>query len=470
MAPIQARDVRVKATPLLRAPNNAPVGFVVSPSRVIGEWSGDTWDDVPKGAKLYTDEVKTLWSEVEAGRARVKLWKSTNRREKERGQATSIMYRGYTVFLTRGALEGLAEGDALYSLSQLADFYRAYGANIGSIPGMTKSLWRATLPRPLIECAPDFPQDALVLGGRQGLIGRGRYHDVRVWDLSAAYASTMGELLIPRRWHRYASGFPLDVPSGFARAEVTLPRVAWGPLPYRERRRMVFPIKDTLEGFWTLDELRACHEIGCRVTIRELWAAHGYRSAFDAWWTAIREGRKSLTGPAEKMLKASSNSLWGSFAAAGYPLWEYFEGGKHKITKAGGTLKPQSLTIAALVSAKVRARLFLEALADKPIISCHTDGVVTFGGVDLSPAHAGPGTWRLTNECYYVDILAPQVMRYITTDGEEIYKVSGATPERAPKLFRRYVQLMQGRVTPWTEGQYDTILALPRARRRSESV
>lgn len=442
----------MKVEPLKRVLDR-PVGIVVGPRTVRGEWGGNgAWERVPANAVLYTPSQKEVWPLVVAGQATARRWKAHG--------IVSVDYGGRKIINLRGQLNDLSTPDKLATVIEWVDFFRAHGANVGSPNGMNWSLWRSTLTRPVVEYGK-VDAAALALGGRQDYLRMGHFEHVELWDLTAAYASTIGALRVPRKWKHYSGpGWNELAPDGFARAIVHVPRLTWGPLPTpaisRGRVRLLatgappdnlrYPVDQTICGVWSHDELREAVRVGCDVEIIEYWVGVGARPVFSRWWDLILEARMTLSEPALRLVKWSANSLWGRFAANGNAsiIW-YEEGVKHREKQLRAFL-PQSLTIAGLVTGRVRARLYQEALSawDFLAIACHTDGVWLPAGINMQPNDGEPGSWRIRKGTDRLMLLGPQTYRY-DQDGSWRYVMAGVPDTARERIFTsmagRYPQM-----------------------------
>jgi hypothetical protein len=349
----------------------------------------------------------------------------------------------------RGMLDNLTTPDKLSVLLEWVQFFRDHGANVGSPSGMAYSLWRATLESPVIE-SRNLNQESLSIGGRQDYQYIGSFPNVALWDITAAYSSTLGNVLLPRRWRHYEGpGWDETAPIGVARAFVKIPRMTWGPLPIPvtlDRVRLMvtgapmpntkFPIQQTVFGVWSNDELRQAIEVGCDVEIVESWVGRAAKPVFAAWWQVVQEGRDALSADANKLLKWAANSLWGRFAAKGTGSVIWYDGNRKHQERSNRRLNPQSLSLAALVSGTVRTRLYSEALMpwDFAVIACHTDGVWLPAGFKLSPNGGAPGHWRKKQETESLFLLGPQSYRYLQ-DGDWRYVLAGIPPKAQERVF-----------------------------------
>jgi len=426
----------VRVAPLTRR-KRRPVGLVLAGGvGAVGEWSGSRWEQVPEDAKLYTLRKQDLIPAVRAGEGRMRVWR--------RVRCTGFEYRGHRITNLRGLLGDRGVREALPELIAWAEWARSHGANVGSMAGTSWSLWRSTIGGVFTVYGDEPDHEALHTGGRQGDTGRGVFTDVELWDLTAAYAHTLGNLAVPVDWRRVShlsDRIPAGEP-GYALAAVAVPPWCkpWGPLPERiGPGAIIYPVRDELEGIWSLDELRAAKRVGCDVVIRELYVASSHRYMFRAWWRVVEAGRRELPAGAAKLVKASSNTLWGRFLTGGLAeWWSWPDGdqGEPTITEERFRPEPASPALAGLVAGRIRARLYSEALTQAPVIACHTDGVIMPAGYHLSPNTGAPGRWRRTDRAERLELITAQAFRYRRpAEGRYVYRVSGVPPSQAPAVF-----------------------------------
>lgn len=423
----------------LRGRRRQPVGLVLPGNRgVIGEWTGTTWADVPTNARLYCRRKSDLFGAFKAGECRMRVWRGV--------RITGFDIGGERVTNLRGVMGDLEPAEALHELVRWADWLRSNGANVGSLSGSSWSLWRASIGSVFVTYGDEPDHSQLVTGGRQGDTGPGIHTDVDLWDLTAAYAHTIGELAVPTQWRRYphhSDRVPAE-PSGYARAAVRIgPNAGWGPLPERIGPGAVsWPdhVGSELEGVWSFDELREARRAGHELVITEVFTSSSHRLMFRDWWRTVEAGRRELDGPAGRLVKACSNTLWGKFLTGGTAEWWHLEDGELVVEPETWKERPKSPALAGLVSGRVRARLYAEALTKVPVISCHTDGVIVPAGHHLSPNTGAPGRWRVKDRAVRLELLSAQSFRYRRADGTMVYRVSGVPPHRAPEVFTRLLR------------------------------
>jgi hypothetical protein len=197
----------------LKQKRNTNVGLVLNGGlKVIGEWQGDSWNDVPANAKLYVSRSTDVMPLIHSGTGKVRVWRNE--------KITGFELFGRRVSNLRGLLNEHSSEELLHELIRFAEWLRSYGANVGSMSGSGWSLWRATLDSALICYGEEPPPDALLHGGRQGE-KPGVYENIAIWDLTAAYAHTIGNMLIPTQWRRFkGNAWP---ECGYIEANISIP-------------------------------------------------------------------------------------------------------------------------------------------------------------------------------------------------------------------------------------------------------
>ena len=274
----------------------------------------------------------------------------------------------------------------------------------------------------------------------------GRYENVSLWDISAAYPYTMKNMEFPRRFvhYRRKMSIPRGV-QGFARAEVTggTPD-QYGPLPVRVGEQISYPsVLDAEVGIWSLTELQAAEDSGeYAVKIKEAWIGEGNAVLFNqTWYDHILEGR-ALPGIAGKLAKLTSVATWGGFMIQGGGEWiEFGEQGEIERVADGKKLRPLCWPIAALVTGAVRSRLYSEGLTQDFCFAAHTDGGIYSSSHAPSPLSSGTidsraGQWRLKARASAIDLLSPQVYRYWESETGQVRHVVSGAPERiATQIF-----------------------------------
>lgn len=276
----------------------------------------------------------------------------------------------------------------------------------------------------------------------------GDYSASRYFDLGAAYPSCMAAEPFPCRL------IPVKVTTrlagvGLARATVEVPPMDWCPLPVRVRRGAVCYGWGTAEGWWTYRELALARDTGCKVTVHESWAGVRELDLFGPWWSVVREGR-ALPGAAGALAKAVTSRLWGAFALeddGGATVRWRDKAGRRPVRvrqhRARALPAARTVYVASEITARVRDRLYREALAAaSDVIYVDTDGFIA-GQDTPDNIGTGPGEWRVKAAMPLVEIRAPQVLRHTcaTCNRDHAawhYTVAGApTSELAARIFSR---------------------------------
>lgn len=323
-----------------------------------------------------------------------------------------------------------------------------HGVIPGSVGSMGYRLWRSTLTR-TVELHGPHGRDALY-GGRQEAPVPASYQQVAYWDLSAAYPASMASEPFPTRLVQVRPSTKLRPLPGIARATVRIPEAEWCPLPVRVADGVTCYGWGTADGWWTWRELLVARDAGCSVKVHESWAPMGAVDLFGPWWSLVQKAR-AIKGPVGSLMKALTSALWGQFALRGdggaLVRWEDEYGRipvKVADVKQGQLPHEASAFIASEITARVRERLWREAITELPSpIYVDTDAVMAGTG---KPANAGskPGQWRRKESMVEVEIRAPQVYRHRCiqcVSGAHPpwhYTVAGvADPATAEHIFRR---------------------------------
>jgi hypothetical protein len=415
------------------------VGLVLADGSTIGEWGTTaTPNEAPKGARLFAHNEKALYFALKQyGTGRAKYWRQSVIAYEIDGRKISTAHR---------LLERSPPESALQSLILWANWLRESECNIGSLAGSAWSLWRSTIHHPLTVVSPKLDWRRVPMGGRQSMARPGIYSNINFWDIQAAYPSSMHRLAFPTKYYE-ADTIDLedrDTP-GFAEATVKIPRRYWGPLPMILEDDMPFgnlsfPTGSRLDGIWATNELRLARDTGAQIKIHRAWVGTGIERLFtNPWWDRIVEGR-ALPGLAGQLAKVTANALWGSFIVEGRATWLTWDGNKLVTEPDRYQAKPKSYSIAALLTAYVRERMFREAYMTIPIIGAHTDCVFVPDGHQPEFAGEESGCWRVKDTASELTLIDPQIYRYIRPDGTERFVVSGVLPKDAPKAFARFLR------------------------------
>lgn len=342
-----------------------------------------------------------------------------------------------------------SELDALDQLREWRAWLRRYGIPATGLSTAATRLLTTTLETPVRLDCPVNPRAAL-RGGRMHAPNLGRFRDVRYSDLKAAYPHALASMPVVTAWTEPAAGQDwLGQPDGFAYLTATLPDDGspWGSLPVsRETGGTEWPADGrTVEGLWTLDDVRVGLEAGIIVDqVHHVIVARSTRRLWDTWWERAMEGRTHF--PANKLVKSTVSRLWGSFAlkpSAGklHPLDRWCNETEHHDTHDPDAPVPRALArqahVAALTAARVRARMYTEALSEHRVVYADTDGVVTPMGERVQPHGDQPGEWRTMATLETLDVAGPQMIRYLEhSKSEWRYATSGVPPAMAATVFR----------------------------------
>lgn len=358
--------------------------------------------------------------------------------------------------------------EAVAGFRSWRDWLAGHGASpLGSLGSSSRSLLRATLEGPLWTNLGDVPRFVFPLGARQEDAWMdGLAHIVegplRLYDMPAAYAETLGGLRYGGDWRRVDHRvYPFERTHErgelvFVRARVRLPELRYGALPRRPRRSpsatglrealepVFYPRAGVLQGVWTWDELLVCLEHGGRILrTLDVWVhsrdpKHDY--PFAPWWEAVQLGR-AMPGFAGALAKATGNALWGQFVIR--------SDGRREIVQwrrdAGGTVRrvardvpvpgrmPPAYDLSEQLTGKVRARLarFMVGAGDA-LVSVHTDGGWVTSARDWRPAG-----FRQRARARRLDFLGPQFYRIEHLDGALEHVVSGTPRRLAAETFDR---------------------------------
>lgn len=323
-----------------------------------------------------------------------------------------------------------------------------------------RHLWLSTLTRPVRFYGGPRVERQGLFGGRKDAPFPARYRQVAHYDISAAYPSVLAGPM-PQTLRLAPDTDVVWDPErdGIACARVWVPSELeyWPPLPMFSGPGNTNYLRWTtgeLGGWWSFAELRSAVLAGCTVEILEAWAGVAVVEPFAGWYDQIREGRE-LTGGADRLVKSHANALWSSFAVA--PATVFVRRFTDRLAQRSEVLERRpgvdftkgSAYVSALCSARVRVRLYQEALApdgrpNDRIIYVDTDGVMTTPGRAPKPLGVGLGLWRQDRTMRTVDIRCPGAYRY-TCDhcGDDHpawhYKVAGATShEGAQRRFSNF--------------------------------
>lgn len=434
--------------PYRRRPK-APTVAVMTEQAVAVDEHGDTldFDDWPPGTRCWCsyDVARDL---VNRGVGEAVCWQNEeihwrHRRLDEDGWKS----RASDVHVVKLPFPNTT-AETLRGLARWRDWLDTNGAACLSTSGSAAwSLLRATLDTELRTSEPfrEAPPLRFTLGGRQELGPRGSgtfTGRLELWDMPAAYASTLGKVRYGGMWRQQSQVLPdgdgrpvewwgAQARAVFVRAKVAIPELTHGPLPRRPRSARdaylklglgaEYPTGETVQGIWTLEEIRAAEEAGCRVVkVLDVWTHFSTgREPFAAWWAAIVEGRRAR-GFAGQLAKMTGNALWGRLCMDGRYGRRTIRsrtgktlGGSRLVSRPlvmrGG--QPPAHDLAETVSGRVRAQLYSAmTVAGPALLSAHTDGVWIEHGAASEILKARG--WRLKTRARRLDLLTPQHLRY----------------------------------------------------------
>lgn len=454
-----------------RGPYDKPIGYVVDPETVIGEWSGNRWKDVPRTAVLYVNDVRSMRPMYDRGECEAVYWKKSARLRRLSSWRWMHPDRHiHTVYFLAYALSNVSEPDRFPVICEYVNWVRFQGGAPGSLSGMLNSLMRLTMHKPFIESSYEAPGYELWRGSRvQESINnkmRKEFGPTDLWDMRSAFPSALSNLALPRRWRRYASNPLEDIPeadSGFMRAIVHVPWMMHGPLPDLGTLHPTanFPTEEFLQGIWSFDELRVARDVGCLVMPYEFWTGASFRYPFKEWGTLVEELRNAMSPPARRLVKQAANRYVGRFAMSGHQERSRMVGGKEVWTSAGGMKRPDSLTVHGLVTSHVRSVLFRDGIHPYPahFIFCHTDGVALMADEVLDVRHPPTPEWRV--KAYMESLLLLNPSRYAYKPGAEDpdprpwrYVVAGVPePVQEPFFEKRWLKFLDRRADDKMVGQ-----------------
>lgn len=410
---------------------------IVARGHVFGEWGFTKIADAPKDAILYALSHREVWKMIRAGNGRARFWKK---------RYVAYEIEGRTVYSARDILGDLEPDEALATIMDWRDWAENFGANVTSVTGTSRSIWRASLPSSLLLVSGRFPvpSEEFAIGGRQEA-QPAIYQAAQLWDIRSAYVSTMRELWVGARYRRYPH--ELTIPAdgvGFARATVRLPRnLYWGMVPARnERGTMYFPTKGEVEGFFDLHELRTARLLGARVQLHEAWIGRGLRLPWKRWANLIETGY-TLQGKAPRLVKMMANSLWGTFAVTGRGAWIHYQDGKPITELDARDAVAPCRALSAHISAWMRSRLLLEALHfnGHGVFGAHTDGVILApNGSPVQRIGEKIGDWNSKGSVTNLVVLTPTVYSYLDETEKRRYVVAGTPAPYRERVFKAMIR------------------------------
>lgn len=454
--------------PYRTQPIDRPVGYVIDAETVVGEWAGNRWRNIPRKAALYVDNISTMRPMYHAGDVEAIYWK------KRGHHRTLTSWRWFhpidghphTIYYTKGTLARVPVEQRLAAILEYVTFVRFHGGGVSSPVGMIGGLMRTTLARPFMESSSNVPTDSVWRGSRvqRDNLTRSEYGPTDLWDMRAAFSSTLADLKVPFKWRRYEGDkyLPDQGENGYARARVHVPWFAGerGPLPDLSQPHATFPVNITLHGVWSFAELRAAEAVGCDIWLYESWTGNGFREPFKEWGGLVEELRSAVSLDARPLVKLAANRYIGRFAMSGNRERSRMVNGKEIWTAEKGHTRPQSLAIHGLVTGGVRADLFTDGIYPYPahFVFCHTDGVALVADEYTESTRPPDDRWRV--KAYMDRLLLINPQRYAYQPGVEDldpgdwrYCIAGVPDEVAQGFFeRKWLQLANWRADSYNVG------------------
>lgn len=416
--------------------------MVVDHDRVMGEWSGHRWQDVPRTAALYCDDVRLMESLYMAGECERIYWKNRDRILRLTGWKWWNGDNPHTVYFTQGVLKRVAPGRRLPALLSLIERVRELGGGPSSPVGMLNSLFRASLQRPLRESTDTMPISRVWRGARiQAAVRHStEYGPSDLWDMRSAFPNALRSTWVPRKWRHYTArmgeGLP-DTQAAYVRAIVHIPWMMYGPLPDVGLHHPNFPTQTFVRGIWELSELKAAEAVGCTVFVLEYWTAHYFSQPFAEWGNLVDDLRESVSPHAKGLVKFAANRYVGRFAMDGHRERSRHVNGKEVWTVEKGQCLPESLSVHGMVTGSVRSTLYMEGIHPYPahFIFCHTDGVAldmtAYDALGVPPSNH----WRPKASMERLLLISPERYAYdpgVTERGRWRYVIAGV-PEEADR-------------------------------------
>lgn len=439
----------LRLRPYVRTAQDRPVGLVLSPTKVIGEWTGTRWKNVPRKAALYCNAARTMRPLYERGECEAVYWKKSARIRSLTGWKWwhPTTNDPHTVYFLRETLNRIPEAERFGALLEFVSFIRAAGGSPGSPVGMLNSLMRVSLSESFTESSINVPTDYIWRGSRVQQADRmaREYGFTDLWDIRAAFPSALANAYVPRRWRHYPAGVDSDLPdapAGYARAIVYVPWFMHGPIPNVSAHRPDFPTEGFVRGIWSFDELRAAEAVGCELYILEFWTGSMFRQPFKEWGRMVRELRAAVGRDAERLVKMAANRYVGKFAMDGHRERSRYVKGTEKWIIERGHKRPESITVHGLVTANVRAELFTNGIHPYPahFIFCHTDGVALQADEYTTEMRPPDDRWAIKAEMERLLLINPQRYAYVAAPpdiepGNWRYVVAGIPQEVASDFF-----------------------------------
>lgn len=430
--------------PYRRTPAHRDVGIVFKRGYAdvedceTGIYHTQRIEDVPEKVALY----------IGVGMARSWLKSGVGEAVKYNDTLSRYYVHGRELYLLPSEIGNVSLAD----LMMFRDFVEEAGGSVRSKSGTAVTLLRASLQgdKPIRLSRGSPPPFNRIIGGRIHGTGFDMHPLVNVWDISAAYASTLAGLRTDGIWRRGTLNLDSDRFEQFAEVTIQIPDLPFGPLPLRSAypaRNLWWDVfgerefpSGRIAGTWSADELRAAIASGARILrVHQAWRLlSSKRQPFWRWWEIIQRGRE-LPGKAGALVKIVGNVLWGVFAPTGGEReWVHYEKKTRKrIAEPMESTFPTGwhadYPLAELITSKVRAKVYTELIvpAGDHFISCCVDGGLTKPGFE--PQGSG---WRLKDQGQYCAFLKPFVYAYERADGRPVYKWAGVPDEQKAQAFR----------------------------------
>jgi len=326
------------------------------------------------------------------------------------------------------------------------EWLESEGAGIGSRSGAAVKLLRATLQREF-SYTGEWPNVESIVGGRLHKTNPAMHPEIKVWDLRAAYATTLASLP-SGYWKHNGDDVENEEATCFALATIYVPgKGMFGPLPQRDGIHTggawweewiierPYPQRVTITGVWSGDEIRSALNAGARIEkIHRSWFLRVEDYPFQPWWEAVERGRK-MNGAAGSLAKITGNTLWGIFGTREGPMHKlrYVDGKQVRTPLPEAKIFHRNYPLAELITSKVRARIYNELIvpAGRQLISVCVDGGLTTPG--FTPQGAD---WRLKDSGKLCSFLSPYLLMYLKHDGTPVYKAAGIPTAKRASFFR----------------------------------
>jgi hypothetical protein len=336
-----------------------------------------------------------------------------------------------------------------------------------TIAGCALDLYRRTFHkwpwRSLGEATNGLARGAFY-GGRCEAFMLGKVEGVSLYDTNSLYPFVQDHARFPLPGRLRLDVAPqglgaLKGSQGVAQARLTAPEAFLPLLPHRFTHRLFFPV-GSMEGVWTLEELREAQDRG--VEILDLkWALHSpatfnpFHEFVSELWKR-RQGYLAADDGRAGILKLLLNSLYGRFGLnPDDGLWRMLPlqvdpgDGRYRgfVTSevhgepvmmghvpSAGQPAYVNVLIAAQVAAEARLHLFRAMEGQhEDLAYCDTDSILTRGQL---PEDDGLGGWRLQMRSGRADLVGPkEYLLHNAVMGEKA--VVKGVPEGQAALYLR---------------------------------